>query len=125
MLYVVYNVCIVNTLFSCIFISFRWVDQMVAFQKKFIYTRLMSQSQSHIIYTGLKKRYSSALEIPGVVTSGWLIQQQAMRGSERDRNLVQSKLNNSLKHMLDKIKAQECCWPFQLPVKKSEVRSVL
>jgi hypothetical protein len=109
--------------FSTLMIHF---SQLVAFQKAFIYDRIKAQSQSHIVHPGSSQRITSFADSPALVASGWVTSQQAgnVRGSERDRNLVQSKINNTLKQMLDKVKANEHAWPFGLPVKKSEVHNL-
>mmetsp|Transcript_10716 Transcript_10716/g.16240 ORF Transcript_10716/g.16240 Transcript_10716/m.16240 type:complete len:433 (+) Transcript_10716:87-1385(+) len=97
------------------------VSKLVAYQRAFIYNRLLSMSQSHITYSPLEvfkdgNKIQSVLEIPGVLEGGWT-QQHTLRGAtERDRQYNMNKTNQALRSIFDKIKAHSDAWPFSEPV---------
>lgn len=118
--------------------------QMVAFQRRFVLSRVVERSQSHVTYGGIspcaagRARTLLPTEVPGFMegelcaavatvllmlpcAAGWGAQFQSARGSERDRNLLQSRLAGQLKTVLERLRALDCAWPFLLPVNSKEV----
>ncbi|CAM9331737.1 unnamed protein product, partial [Ectocarpus fasciculatus] len=118
-----------GTLMECYIhpaVNYRNVPQMVAFQRRFVLSRVVERSQSHVTYGGIspcaagRARTLLPTEVPGFMEAGWGAQFQSARGSERDRNLLQSRLAGQLKTVLERLRALDCAWPFLLPVNSKE-----
>lgn len=126
-----------GTLMECYIhpgVNFLRVPEMVAFQRNFLYERIIRESKSHIVYKGLDFGEDSAdtkeggnannmllsiLEAPGVLEAGW--NSQNLKGmSDRDRNVNVTKMNTTLRSIVDKIRSHETSWPFLDPVDETQ-----
>lgn len=69
---------------------------------------------NHIVYEGLtcfdnNRRIANILDIPGVVDAGWTSLAIYKSSTERDRNVNQTKLNQSLKTLMEKVRSHKAC----------------
>ena len=114
-----------GTLMECYIhpgINYLNVNGIVAKQREFIYSRIKEISKANISYPGLDifrngKRVNSLAEVPGVLEAGWSERLLYKGTSERDRNMLQSKLTVNIKTILEKIRSSNNAWPFDKTAK--------
>lgn len=97
------------------------VKDLIAKQRKYIYDRAKERSRQHIIYDASElftdgQRLSSALDAPGFIEAGWNNSLSFRMNTERDRHIAMRRLSGQLSNILEKIKSNTHCWPFETPV---------
>ena len=101
---------------------------MIAYQRAFIYHRLLLNRKSNIIYPGLEIFHDglylqSPFDLPGVLEGGWSnLSHITPRGiSERDRTNSVTKVNLLLKSLYERVRGHADSWPFLEPVTDEQV----
>jgi N-acetylglutamate synthase-like GNAT family acetyltransferase len=102
------------------------VRELVARQRKYIMDRAQERSRQHIIYDASDlfadgKRLATALDAPGFIESGWNHSHAFRMNTERDRHIAMRRLSGQLANILEKIKSNTHCWPFESSVDLSMV----
>lgn len=105
---------------------------MIAYQRAFIYHRILLHRKSNIVYPGLEiardgTYLQSAFDIPGVIEAGWTSQSNITpRGaSERDRTHGLTKTNMTLKALYERVRAHPDSWPFLEAVTDEQVIEII
>jgi len=93
------------------------IPQIISRQRAYIYHCLKLRSQSHKRQEGIElfkagKRLGSVADINGILEAGWAPQHLKL-GTDRDRQLTQTRLVAVLKVVFDRLRASDHCWPFE------------
>lgn len=101
---------------------------MIAYQRAFLYYRILVNRKSNVVYPGLDifrsgSTLQTPFEIPGVLEGGWTLQSNiAPRGiSDRDRSHSITKVNIQLKTLFERIRSHPDAWPFLEAVTDDQV----
>lgn len=111
------------------------VSSVVAKQRAYIYSCIRKRSHASDEYPGLGiegagvfdrgNRVTSLMDVPGVMQGGWTDRHIFRGNTERDRNLAQTKLTQTLKQTMEKLNKSPHAWALELVQFKSKGKDSL